>query len=246
MEGLRSESRGLPGASATDTATAAEDDELADRRAAVGELGGQLRALNEAAVRTEVSPAVLRQVADDVARLTDTLDQRQREPSKPSSVDDLRDGVRMYNPVIGTGHPTAPPVHYELHGTRVEASCTLGITHEGPPTSGHGGISALLLDQMLGHATAAVGNIGVTTRMTVRYRKAVPLGVPLRIWAEAVEVDGQRTTTKGAIATAAEPDVTLVEAEGHFLSLSEEQTRRMLPELFGAADSHEDGNGEGS
>ena len=233
MRGTRSGARGLPGAADAGLEAVAETAELAERRDAVAELGAQLRALTEAAVRTEVDTDVLRKAAGDVAAVVDTLGAERRESRKPPAVDDLRDGVRMYNPVIGPGHPIAPPVEWETHGTRVEGRCTLGLAHEGPPTTAHGGMSALLLDQMFGHAAAAAGNVGVTTNLELRYRKAVPLGAPLRIWAESTEVDGQRTTVHGAITAASEPDVALVEGHARFLSLSEEQTRRMLPHLFG-------------
>lgn len=240
MRATRSAGHGLPGAADAGHEAGAETGELAERRGAVAELGAQLRVLNEAAVRTEVDPDVLRKAAADVAALVDTLGAQQREASTPPAVDDLRDGRRMYNPVIGPGHPTAPPVEWEIDGKRVEGRCTLGLVYEGPPTSAHGGMSALLLDQMFGHAAAAAHNVGVTTNLEVRYRKPVPLGVPLRIWAEAVDVDGQRTTIEGAIATAAEPDVALVEGNARFLSLNEEQAKRMLPDLFTRQDN---GNG---
>lgn len=236
MPETRSGGRGLPGAADAGYDAVPETTELAERRDAVTELGAQLRALNEAAVRTEVDTDVLRKATDEVATLVDTLRAEQRESRTPPAVDDLRDGVRMYNPVIGPGHPTAPPVQWTVEGRRVEGRCTLGLVYEGPPTSAHGGMSALLLDQMFGHAAAAAHNVGVTTNLEVRYRRPVPLGVPLRIWAEAVDVDGQRTTVQGAIATAAEPDVALVEGHARFLSLSEEQTKRMLPGLFGGPD----------
>jgi acyl-coenzyme A thioesterase PaaI-like protein len=48
---------------------------------------------------------------------------------------------------------------------------------------GHGGVSAMLIDQLLGHAAAAAGHPGVTTDLSVRYRRPVPLDVPLRVWA---------------------------------------------------------------
>lgn len=141
----------------------------------------------------------------------------------------MQAGLRMFNPVIGHGHPLAPPIHWEIDGERVEGRFTLGFAHEGPPTYSHGGLSALWLDQILGHAAAAAGNRGVTTELTVRYRKPVPLGVPLRVWAHATALDGHRTTTMGAITTLAQPDVALVEAEGRFLRLSTNHVKRMFP-----------------
>ncbi|MGH3951268.1 MAG: PaaI family thioesterase, partial [Pseudonocardiaceae bacterium] len=199
------------------------------------ELGSELRSLMEAATRTEVPTEVVRRTAGRLRELTQPLTERLRAPERPSSVDDLVSGVRMFNPVIGEGNPIAPPVRFEIVGTQVEGRCTLGHAHEGPHMFSHGGMSALWLDQALGHAAAAVGNIGVTTNLAVRYRRPVPLGVPLRVWARTVEVDANRTVAEGAIATVAEPGVALVEAEGRFLKLSLDQVRRMYPGLVGEA-----------
>lgn len=223
----------MPGAADAGMRPRVETDELRDRRAAVAELGSELRSLLEAVVRTEMPTEVLRRAAAEVRALTEPLTERLRAPERPSSVDDLVGGVRMFNPVIGDGNPIAPPLRFEVDGLHVEGRCTLGSAHEGPHMFSHGGMSALWLDQALGHAAAAAGNIGVTTSLSVRYRRPVPLGVPLRVWARAVEVDGDRTVAKGAIATAAEPEVALVEAEAGFRRLHMEQLRRMYPGLVG-------------
>ena len=81
---------------------------------------------------------------------------------------------------------------------------------------GHGGVSAMLIDQLLGHAAAASGHPGVTTELSVRYRRPVPLDVPLRIWGRVTGTEGRRVSAVGGITTAAEPDVPLVEAEAWF------------------------------
>lgn len=213
----------------------AENEALLERRAAVAELGAELRLLLEAVVRTEVPTEVLRQAADEVRKLAEPLAERLRPPRRPSSVDDMVTGVRMFNPVIGAGNPIAPPVRFEADGERIEGRCTLGTAHEGPHMFSHGGMSAMLLDQALGHAAAAAGNVGVTTGLAVRYRRPVPLGVPLRIWARVDELDGDRTHASGAIATVADPDVALVTAEAGFLRLSMDRLRRMYPGLVGDA-----------
>lgn len=228
-----SRSGGLPGARDAGMRPRVETDELRDRRAAVAELGSELRSLLEAVVRTEVPAEVLRRTAVELRVLTEPLAERMRALERPSSVDDLVGGVRMFNPVIGEGNPIAPPLRFEVDGLQVEGRCTLGSAHEGPHMFSHGGMSALWLDQALGHAAAAAGNIGVTTNLSVRYRRPVPLGVPLRLWARAVEVDGDRTAAKGAIATAAEPEIALVEADARFLKLGMDHLRRMYPGLIG-------------
>lgn len=213
----------------------AQTDALLDRRAAVTELGDELRLLLEAVVRTEVPTELLRQAAAQVREVTGPLSDRLRAPQQPASVDDLVTGVRMFNPVIGEGNPVAPPVRFEVDGDVIEGRFTLGTAHEGPHMFGHGGMSAMLLDQALGHAAAAAGNVGVTTNLSVRYRRPVPLGVPLRVWARVGELDGDRTLANGSITTVADPDIDLVTADARFLRLSMDRLRRMYPGLVGEA-----------
>ena len=43
----------------------------------------------------------------------------------------------------------------------------------------HGGIVATLLDEAMAHAAIAAGERAVTARIEVRFRKAVPTGLPL-------------------------------------------------------------------
>jgi hypothetical protein len=119
-----------------------------------------------------------------------------------------------------------PPVQKSFSKYR-----TLGHAYEGPPMYGHGGVSAMLIDQLLGHAAAAAGHPGVTTELSVRYRRPVPLDVPLRIWGRVAGVEGRRVTVVGGITTAAEPDISLVEAEGRFARLRPDQARRLFGRL---------------
>jgi hypothetical protein len=199
------------------------------RRAAVAELGRELRALVDAAVSTEVETEHLERGAVQVRALTEVLRGRVRERHVPAGVDDLRAGVRMYNPVSGVGSPLAPPLHLEMAGGSASGECTLGLAYEGPPSYGHGGVSALLIDQVLGGAAAASGNPGMTVELTVRYRRPVPLREPLLIRGTTVDVSGRWVRATGSIAAAEEPERVLVEAEATFATLNSEQARRLFP-----------------
>jgi hypothetical protein len=119
----------------------------------------------------------------------------------------------------------------EMNADGAEGWCTLGQAYEGPPMWGHGGVSAMLIDQLLGHAAAASGHPGVTTDLSVRYRRPVPLDVPLRIWGRVTATQGRRISVTGGITTAAEPDVPLVVAEGRFARLRPDQASRMFGRL---------------
>jgi hypothetical protein len=217
------------GAAALGLAAVEETDELRTRRAAVAELGAQVRALVDAVVCTEVPAEELLRVAAEVRELVEPLAAARRGRGQVAAVDDLLRGVRTYNPVTGAGNPMAPPVRLEVADGRVIGTCTLGLGYEGPPMYGHGGISALLLDQILGVAALTGGRPGVTVGLTVRYRRPVPLQTPLRVWGEIAETDGAaRTTVRGAIAAADAPDLDLVQAEGTFVSLGPDQARRIF------------------
>jgi acyl-coenzyme A thioesterase PaaI-like protein len=202
--------------------------ELVERREAVADLGEALRDLTSRAIGTEVEIDVLRRVAERARSLAATLAERQRRPDELSRVDDLRRGQRPFNPVVGRGSPVAPPMRVEIVDGTAIGTCTLDWRYEGPFTYAHGGVSALLLDQIMGYATAAAGHPGVTGRLQVRYRSAVPLGQPLRLEARLLDVLGVRAAVRGSISLAAHPDTSLVEAEGSFLALRPEQATRLF------------------
>lgn len=202
--------------------------ELSKRREAVAELGEALRDLTSSAIGSEVAVEVIRRVAEHARELAATLAKRQRRLDEPSSVDDLRRGQRLYNPVVGLGNPLAPPMRVEIVDGAAIGSCTLDWRYEGPFTYAHGGVSALLLDQIMGYAAAAAGHPGVTGRLEVRYRATVPLGQPLRLQARFIDVLGVRAAIQGSISLAAAPDDSLVEAEGRFLALRPEQANRLF------------------
>ena len=210
---------------------AAADEALRDRRAAITGLGDALRDLVQVAAATEVPADVLRAVTAQVRAAAAPLSERIRTRAERPGADDLLGGFRMYNPVTGSGSPLAPPVHAELDAGTVVGRCTLGLAYEGPPSYAHGGVSAMLLDQLLGYAASAAGRPGMTVALDMRYRAPVPLQTELRITAAVSEVSERRVTVLGTITTAAEPGVTLVEATGTFVVLRAEQAAR----LFGGA-----------
>ena len=89
----------------------------------------------------------------------------------------------------------------------------LGAAYEGPPGSVHGGVLALVLDQMLGEAAGAGGKPGMTATLTLTYRQRTPLGdLQTSAWIE--KVDGIKTWARGEIVG---PEGVTVEAEGLFI-----------------------------
>jgi hypothetical protein len=203
------------------------------RREAITELGDALRSLVENATTTEAPVDDLIRAAAELREVAALLGERVRGRATLPSADDLLGGVRMYNPVTGGGSALAPPLHIEVVGGVAIGRCTLGLAFEGPPMFAHGGVSAMLLDQILGNAVVASGNPGMTVRLDTVYRAPVPLLTPLRLTAEVSDIDGRRVTAVGAIATEADPGEVLVSATGTFVGLRADQSRRLFGPVLG-------------
>lgn len=190
-------------------------DELAEHDRVFGELAQRTRELMDAGMRTEVDHSELEQVSAAIAALTDRL--RARALPGALGVQITENGERRNhgNAVVGLRNPAAPPLRIERYpdgGAR--ASFRLGALHEGPPGLVHGGVSALILDQVLGEAAAAAGAPGMTGRLRLSYRRPTPLGdLSAEAWTEHVE--GVKTVVTGRICDA-NGDPT-VEAEGTFI-----------------------------
>lgn len=218
-----------------ESASSAEAD-VRERREAVRELGDALRELTDAAVSTEVDAETLREVTEQVRGLVRPLSAANRVRGQMATVDEGARRLRIYNPAIGPGNPVAPPMRVEHGDGKAIGTCTLGLAYEGPPSYVHGGVSALLIDQILGHAHAAAGApAGMTVKLALRYRRPVPLSEPLRVVGSIDEHDGRWTQSRASIATAANPEKILVEADGDFVVPSEEQAARLFGKVEGLA-----------
>jgi acyl-coenzyme A thioesterase PaaI-like protein len=208
-----------------------EPEEILDRREVISELGADLRALAEAAVRTGATDELLRLVGKETRRLAGLLGVDPRGPNDVPDVDVFPGGVRMYSPVTGLGSPLAPPMTVEILGGGVVGTCTLGIAHEGPPGYGHGGVSAMLLDELMGRACTAAGHPGMTIDLRLNYQRPVHLLTPLHVAARVTGTQGRKLSVHGTIATAADPGTVLVEAEAVFFAPPPDQARVLFPGL---------------
>jgi acyl-coenzyme A thioesterase PaaI-like protein len=202
----------------------------ADLMAAVTELGTALRELVDASVLTTVPADELRAAAADVRAVTARLAVAQRPATQLPVLDDPLVFRRVYNPVSGVGSALAPPVRIRRVEGGVVGEALLGPAYEGPPGYVHGGISSLLMDQLLGSAAIAAGLWGMTVRLELDYRRPVPLSTPLTLRAQVTEAAGRKCVVTGTVATATSPDRTLVEARGVFVMPRQE----LHADYFGA------------
>lgn len=189
--------------------------EIADERHRYGALADAVRALADASLRTTVPADVVAEVTQQVQLLADRLAAEQIDGSFGVSLT-ASGTVRGHgNAVVGLRNPAAVPLRVEKSAEgRAWAGFTLGALHEGPPGMCHGGVAALLLDQLLGEAAAAGGSPGMTGTLTLRYVQNTPLGeCSAEAWIERTE--GIKTIVRGVLRRA--DGETTVEAEGIFI-----------------------------
>jgi len=173
------------------------------------------------AVRGLIDATIWTQADDDVVEdaraAIEAVTQSLGEKTRPTGMSYVTDGhpVPLANAAIGLCNPIAPPmvVHHEDDG-RCWSEFVLGSAYEGPPTLVHGGVSALVLDHILGEAASeGMTRPRFTGTITVKYLRGTPLG-PLRAEAFLDRTEGVKTYARGFISDAA--GIT-VEAEGVFI-----------------------------
>jgi acyl-coenzyme A thioesterase PaaI-like protein len=176
-------------------------------------LAEAVRELVDATVRTQVDDEVVANARSAIDAVTQSLRQRTRPIGMSYRVDGRP--LPLGSAVIGACNPIAPPiVVHHAGGGRCWTEFVLGSAYEGPPKLVHGGVSALVLDHMLGEAaTKGLSKPRFTGTITVKYLRGTPLG-PLRCEAWIDHEEGVKAFARGFISDAA--GVT-VEAEGVFI-----------------------------
>jgi acyl-coenzyme A thioesterase PaaI-like protein len=176
-------------------------------------LADAVRELIEATIRTEADDDVVAQARTEIQAVTERLRQRTR-PGKVSFRVEGRT-LPLANAVVGLCNPIAPPVVVQHHGDgRCSSEFVLGCAYEGPPGLVHGGVSALVLDHMLGEAASeGLSKARFTGTISVRYLRGTPLG-PLRCDAWIERTEGVKVFARGTISDA---EGVTVESEGVFI-----------------------------
>lgn len=189
-------------------------EDIARLRAVYEPLTGSVRELIDATIRTEVDADVVAAAKAEIESATARLREVQRESSFGIQFGAEGESMPWGNAVIGVRNPTAPPlvIHKEPDGS-AWSDFYLGAAFEGPPGHVHGGVSAKILDHVLGDAASKPGVHRLTGTITVRYRRLTPLG---RLHSEAriTHTDGFKTYATGHIAD--DTGIT-VEAEAVFI-----------------------------
>lgn len=186
-----------------------------DRRLSVVEpLTDSVRALVDAVIRSEVSDDELRaakvQIDDVVARLRT----KQRPGSFGTPYTKTFIGMPWGNAAVGARNAIAPPLRIRRSPGLAECEMVLGAAYEGPGGCVHGGIAALLLDQLVGEAASTDGLPSFTGTLTVKYLRPTLLGA-LAARAEVTGREGRKTFVR---ATLSDDDGVTVEADAIMVS----------------------------
>lgn len=181
--------------------------------AAHADLVRGLRDLNLAAGLSTADAAELTEALATVRRLTDDLSRtssgRLTRAAFAEPAERARAGrtlpINLLNPVIPelvftfegdfaeadrTGDPT---------GLAARAPLRAGSLHEGPTDSLHGGVSALLMDCMLGFLVQVWGEPAVTANLHTRYVARAPLDADLTLTSRIVSRSGRKIKVEGTV-----------------------------------------------
>jgi acyl-coenzyme A thioesterase PaaI-like protein len=124
--------------------------------------------------------------------------------------------VFPFSPASGLANPIAPRIALSIDEDDTgRGRVTLTEAYNGPPfDTCHGGIIALIYDDLIGMAAMVGAGGGMTARLVINYRKPTPLFRPIDIAAWFESEDGRKFIAKGEMRCDGE---LLTEAEGLFI-----------------------------
>ena len=119
-----------------------------------------------------------------------------------------------YSPIIGPGNPIAPPIEFVEQDGALVAEHVFDAPWCGPPASVHGGVIALVFDELLGCVNVVNDLGGFTGTLQVRYQALTPIGRPIRMRAWVDREEGRKIWARG---TMHDGETLCSEAEGVFI-----------------------------
>lgn len=191
------------------------------------ELTDALRGAIEAARRADAPADVLAHARDLVAQAAALLGGEHRyagpimqgalrEMKRELFQADVSDPVNYfpYSPIVGPHNAIAPPVRMRLDGKIMRGEVTVPAQYVGPPGMVHGGVIALIFDELLGAANVSMGYGGFTGTLSVRYINRTPIEEPLTMSAWIDRIERRKVFTVGELRHG---DIITATAEGIFI-----------------------------
>lgn len=184
-----------------------------------------MRTIASMTVASELDDEVLDRAVDAIESVAARMEAATGPGKRPRQVPNMARPAQEFfptSPIIGMENPISPPVRVEVvrgddgrfHEIRAEVN--FDFQFEGPPSCVHGGVIAEAFDEVLGAATIAAGNPGMTGTLTIRYRKPTPLRTDLRLEARLTGRSGRKIR---AWAGLYDGETLTAEAEGIFIEV---------------------------
>lgn len=110
-------------------------------------------------------------------------------------------------------------VHYFRRATdgALVGTAWFGPAAEGPPGHAHGGSIAAVLDEAMGLGAWIAGHAVVAAKISVAFRRMLPLGTEARFAAVVERIEGRKIHVRGRLHGA--DDSTYAESEGLFIEI---------------------------
>ena len=183
-----------------------------------------LRVLTDLAVGRLIDDGALDDAAGVLESLVPALEQAAapgRRPRGHPVADGHPQDYFWTSPMAGHANPLSVPVRYwadyDDDGLAIiKGVANVPLAYEGPPTCVHGGIVALLFDELLGNANIISGHAGMTGTLTVRYERPTPLLTDLDLEARFIRQEGRKIST---VATISSGGIVTARAEGLFIEV---------------------------
>lgn len=183
-------------------------------------IADELRRINTLLVASPEDDVALAGAVEALAQVRARLEESAGPGRRPRIHPDPKGPPQDYfptSPVIGFANPIAPPVKINHIPDGLEGQVFFDYQYEGPPGCVHGGVIAMVFDEMLGATNISQRAPGMTGTLTIRYRKPTPIRTELRIVGRFERRDGRKIYTWGGMYDGAE---LTAEAEGVFIELT--------------------------
>jgi acyl-coenzyme A thioesterase PaaI-like protein len=199
---------------------------------ALEEAAGALRRLNRAVAGRELGADALRDVARVADQLVAELDGEPRRDKAADMATQTELAAAMagqpmavavgealeFDPFSAGGgrlHPASAGMHMRRDGdAAVVAVSRVDPMFQGPPGRVHGGIVAVLIDELMGTVNRMLGQRAYTARLAIDYRAPAPIDADLTLRAWLHDQQGRKVVLRADGRSAAG---LFVEAEGLFV-----------------------------
>jgi len=163
-----------------------------------------------------------------------------RPAATPESVDQ-RFAFEPHN-CFACGSLNTHGLHLELHvdGERCWTDLSISERFQGWDEIAHGGIVATILDEVMAWSLVDHDNWGLTARLTIDFKRPVPLGRPIHAEGWVTDVRRRLITTAGRIVDAATDEI-LATAEATYVAAPEVR-KQELKTRYGYRPIDEDGS----